>query len=282
MICKDCGSEIADGSQYCVYCGARVGNELEVNGQRIPLSTVGNSSISANQVDDDIVGHGDTVMYPRVSSSPQRARRSSFLGVPVVTVGIALLVISGAVAYFVGRSGGSKLATALIHRAQNPVVSGTEIAATSDEASSGLPISEDSAEGPVAATSDAADLGSDARSSSTPLNSESLTAAVPAYSSVTPSAETGKYGYILPDAPFRFYTREELGALSLSDVWLASNEIYARHGRMFKDEGLQKYFDSKSWYMPLYEPDVFDSMGDQFNEYERGNLDLLVSIRSEG
>ncbi len=38
---------------------------------------------------------------------------------------------------------------------------------------------------------------------------------------------------------------------------MARNEIYARHGRKFKDKTLQKYFDEKSWYEGEYEPDEF-------------------------
>ena len=37
------------------------------------------------------------------------------------------------------------------------------------------------------------------------------------------------------------------------------NEIYAKHGRKFKTDSIQKYFDSKSWYQPKVEPDDFDS-----------------------
>jgi hypothetical protein len=41
-----------------------------------------------------------------------------------------------------------------------------------------------------------------------------------------------------------------LGGLSLHELRLLRNEIYARHGRLFKAEWLQQYFYSQPWYSP--------------------------------
>jgi hypothetical protein len=62
-------------------------------------------------------------------------------------------------------------------------------------------------------------------------------------------------------------TDETLGALFAEDLRLLRNEIYARHGRVFKDKDLQKYFDSQPWYKP--NPDFKDDM---LNEIEAQNL----------
>ena len=39
-----------------------------------------------------------------------------------------------------------------------------------------------------------------------------------------------------------------LRGLSLNELRLLRNEIYARHGRQFKSQLLQEYFDNMSWY----------------------------------
>ena len=65
-------------------------------------------------------------------------------------------------------------------------------------------------------------------------------------------------------------TDEALGALFAEDLRLLRNEIYARHGRVFKDKSLQKYFDSQAWYKP--NPDFKD---DQLSEIETANLTKL-------
>lgn len=88
--------------------------------------------------------------------------------------------------------------------------------------------------------------------------------------------------YILPECSIRFYSREELEALSGQQLYYARNEIYARLGRKFKSEELNQYFSRKSWYAPRFEPSEFDGKGDSlFNPYELANRNLIVSIEEE-
>jgi hypothetical protein len=51
------------------------------------------------------------------------------------------------------------------------------------------------------------------------------------------------------------------------DLRVLRNEVYARHGRVFKDATLQKYFAAQPWYVP--NPDFKDDM---LNEIESQNL----------
>ena len=62
-------------------------------------------------------------------------------------------------------------------------------------------------------------------------------------------------------------TDETLGALFAEDLRVLRNEIYARHGRVFKDKQLQKYFETQAWYKPNV-----DFKDDQLNEVEIKNL----------
>jgi YARHG domain len=45
-------------------------------------------------------------------------------------------------------------------------------------------------------------------------------------------------------------TEQMLHGLSLHELRLLRNEVYARHGRMFRAEWLQQYFYSQPWYTP--------------------------------
>lgn len=54
------------------------------------------------------------------------------------------------------------------------------------------------------------------------------------------------------------------------------NEIYARHGYIFKNEDLNNYFRGMIWYTPQYEPGDFDVS--VFNEIEVHNLDILARL----
>ena len=79
--------------------------------------------------------------------------------------------------------------------------------------------------------------------------------------------------YILPDSDSRYLTDTDVQGLSAHDLMLARNEIYARHGRKFKDSELQDYFNSKSWYKGTVNSDDFST--NVFNEYEKKNLELI-------
>ena len=67
--------------------------------------------------------------------------------------------------------------------------------------------------------------------------------------------------------------------LTREQLRLARNEIYARHGRKFKDAALDEYFRSKSWYMPTIEPDNFNE--NVFNDYEIANRKLIADYEKK-
>lgn len=83
--------------------------------------------------------------------------------------------------------------------------------------------------------------------------------------------------YILPDCDSRYYSQEELEALSAEQLKLARNEIYARHGYIFQTGNTKNYFDSKTWYRGT----VTEVTDDMLNEYEIANRDLIISIEKK-
>lgn len=85
--------------------------------------------------------------------------------------------------------------------------------------------------------------------------------------------------YILPESASRLLTEADLGNLTQEDLRIARNEIYARHGRKFLDEGLQEYFNGKSWYNGTIEPDDFKE--DMLSEIERTNEDTIVNYETK-
>ena len=85
--------------------------------------------------------------------------------------------------------------------------------------------------------------------------------------------------YILPESASRLLTEADLENLTQEDLRIARNEIYARHGRKFLDEGLQEYFNGKSWYNGTIEPDDFKE--DMLSEIERTNEDIIVNYETK-
>ncbi len=64
----------------------------------------------------------------------------------------------------------------------------------------------------------------------------------------SPAAADRGPDYILPDSATRLLTRAELQSMGLQQLYLARNEIAARHGQDFSTPLLQRYFGSKDWY----------------------------------
>lgn len=87
--------------------------------------------------------------------------------------------------------------------------------------------------------------------------------------------------YVLPDSDKRYYTYDELDALTDEQLNFAHNEIYARHGRMFSDKRYADHFAKCSWYEPRYSPEEFESMPNQLNEFEMANSDIMSQIRTK-
>lgn len=83
------------------------------------------------------------------------------------------------------------------------------------------------------------------------------------------SSNLSSSDHILPASDKRVVSEEDIANLTKGQLRIARNEIYARHGYVFKSQDLQKYFSSKSWYHP--DPSFDGSL----NEVEKENVDFI-------
>ena len=74
----------------------------------------------------------------------------------------------------------------------------------------------------------------------------------------------------------QYYTKENFENEPKLVIHLAKNEIYARHGYIFKNEDLYNYFMGCVWYNPTCKAEDFDDS--VLNEYEKANLQILASM----
>lgn len=91
----------------------------------------------------------------------------------------------------------------------------------------------------------------------------------PTEAPTTPSTPENNY-YILPDSATRLLTTSDISGLSMSELELARNEIYARHGRRFDTDYIQAYFNNQQWYSGTIDPDDFDY--DVLSDIELANV----------
>lgn len=71
-------------------------------------------------------------------------------------------------------------------------------------------------------------------------------------------------------------TRQQLSAMSIRDLWLLRNTIYARRGRPFRSNALLMYFDGVDW----YQPDTAYNDA-RLRRVDRQNLRLIQSVEAE-
>lgn len=82
--------------------------------------------------------------------------------------------------------------------------------------------------------------------------------------------------YVLPDSSTRLYSASELTGLSDYELFIARNEIFARHGRSFQKEELRQHFGSKPWYDATISPSDFsDSV---LSSTEKKNIETIKGI----
>ncbi len=92
----------------------------------------------------------------------------------------------------------------------------------------------------------------------------------------TPDLKTkGKGEYIFPESNVRNLKESDLIGKDAATLRIGRNEIYARHGRKFKDSALQTYFNAKSWYIPSNEPD--SKIEGELNQYEKKNIQFILA-----
>ncbi len=78
--------------------------------------------------------------------------------------------------------------------------------------------------------------------------------------------------YLIDDSDVNVVTQKQLDNLTLEDLEIAYNEIFARHGHDFKDKNLREYFIGHIWYKPLYGKTV---ALEELNEVEKQNINII-------
>lgn len=92
--------------------------------------------------------------------------------------------------------------------------------------------------------------------------------------------------YIIPDSDSRLLSREEIEEWDFVSIKFIFNEIFARHGFVFKKDGLfYPYFNSRPWYKANENPNNSKYCYPKLNEIEWQNerlcKDILNDIRAD-
>ena len=91
-----------------------------------------------------------------------------------------------------------------------------------------------------------------------------------------PEAEIS--GYILP-TDNKLISSSDLEGMTRRETYMVINEIYARHGKIFKTDSIKEYFENQSWYEPVTADSV--AIYAKFSEIERENLKTVVNYQKQ-
>ncbi len=109
--------------------------------------------------------------------------------------------------------------------------------------------------------------------------------AVAVYSGATALRRAPEPVRVAGEAPF-FMVREvreaDLAGKSFEQLRLMRNEIYARHGRRFRNRDIQEYFDRQPWYTPKFDASSFPT--DLLTRTQMRNIQFITAYekRLEG
>lgn len=277
MFCTKCGKELKDGAVFCVHCGAPVKNGSEALDTSAPTPVVRADYVEPDKKQDNPIN----VRKPRVML--------------IILIVLSVLFIAGisfGVVYYLNHKDskksneGSSATTEQVSLVEKntdnemPKTSGMEtekdeeiqIVAEAEADNSPVAVKDGPKQPGTVVLDSASDNGdiSDSKDSSSDQKKETTEER---------AADGQDDDYMLPGSDSEYITMADLKGFSAKECRIARNEIYARHGRKFKDEELQAYFDGKDWYHGTIEPDSFKE--DMLNEYELTNRDLIVEFEKK-
>lgn len=249
MFCSECGSSIRDDAVFCPECGTKVDSSAAsaptevippAFGQTKAMPQVAQTGAGDQPVEPSAPSSVDRVYPPAPSTSPVAPAAPSMSSPAKKSTNRSVLVAA--------IIAGAVVLIALIVAAVVIFTQPAQSSSTSDSATS-------------------------KQSSQPAQNDQGSTQNVPSTNSSRLSDD-----YILPNSNRVYLTESDLAGLTDYELYLARNEIFARLGREFKNEDLQHYFNSKSWYRGVYSPDEFDKWGPELNSYEKKNTELIMGV----
>ena len=273
MFCSKCGKQIRDGLKYCTNCGTSI-----EQGESHKNSDTGNSDriLAAGKVNlkkDDSALSPVAVLQSGNSNDtdtdknlpvkkPKKNKGFKIVIITILGIILAILLIFFALIQsgFISISiEDNEKQESILDKSDKPSKKEDERKAKEKEHESESEIEE--------------------RTMPTVSQTEPDTVPTVSQTETAPTTVALNNDFVLPDSSIRVLDKSELAGLSAEQCRIARNEIYAKHGRMFDDAGLQNYFNSCSWYHGTIPADRFsDTM---LSDIEIKNRNLIVSYEKE-
>ena len=272
MFCTKCGKQVRDGLKYCTNCGAPIKqHESAATGSQSRI--VAGGKVNLKKDDDNVKPAAVSQPSNSISFNTVNTGGNAPVKKPKKNKGIKIAIITIL---------GIILAILLIVFAlvQTGVIS---ISVSDNEKQESTLDKSKSSKREIEKERRAKEKESESEASTVPTVDQTEPNTMPTVAqteSVTvPSTVAMNSEFILPDSSTRVLDKSELAGFTAEQCRLARNEIYAKHGRMFDDAGLQNYFNSRSWYHGTTPADRFsDTM---LSDIEIQNRNLIITYEKE-
>ena len=250
MFCSKCGKQVRDGMNYCTNCGEPVKkDEGGVNLKK----------------DDDKVSSAATLPHGNVSGKSNKAKKTKKnKGVKIVFITIAGIILALLLILFALVQTGIISISIDDNTNQESVLDKKSKSSKREKEKERRAKEKESEEGDVTT-----------QAQTEPVSTEAQTV----QPATMPSTVAINNEFILPDSSVRVLDKSELAGFSAEQCRLARNEIYAKHGRMFDDAGLQNYFNSRSWYHGTIPAKQFND--NMLSDIEIQNRNLIIAFEKE-
>ncbi|MFI5136857.1 MAG: YARHG domain-containing protein, partial [Sphingobacteriales bacterium] len=86
------------------------------------------------------------------------------------------------------------------------------------------------------------------------------------------NAQGSNYSGLYPQSSERLLNSNDLNGFTKEKLKIMRNEIFARHGYIFKTADMKNYFAQQNWYKPLY-----SDVTNQLTSIEKTNVEFIKS-----
>ena len=276
MFCTKCGKQVRDGLKYCTNCGAPIKqHESAATGSQSRI--VAGGKVNLKKDDDNVKPAvvsqpSNSISFNTVNTGGnapvKKPKKNKGIKIAIITIlGIILAILL--IVFALVQTGVISISVSDNEKQES----------TLDKSKS----SKREKEKERRAKEKESESESESEASTVPTVEQTEPNTMPTVAqteSVTvPSTVAMNSEFILPDSSTRVLDKSEFAGFSAEQCRLARNEIYAKHGRMFDDAGLQNYFNSHSWYHGTISADRFsDTM---LSDIEIQNRNLIITYEKE-
>lgn len=324
MFCTNCGKELAQGTAFCTNCGKKIEpgvassapepseqpttiqdlSEQPTTLQNTPPQLIdpalaeafayhdefGRTQAQLQQTQRQQMPPGQVMPSPQYSEQPQSVKRKTWpIVAAILGAGALVGVFIGGAFLFMNQQGASSAESTQEEETSKVIIKNDDDSLDEKKNESNETTSEENS----TSSSDEDKTAKTDSSTNEPDASTNLEAAAgittnSAHTSVLGARSSGGYFFIDPGASR--LSRSDLEMLSDYELYIARNELLARHGFTFepgktdKSNKIYKYLSSKSWYHPTYNYDQWCAMGGEagiLTSIEYDNFMLIRTIENE-